>query len=317
MASRRTPLTPQRVMVCGGAGFVGSHLIERLLAEGHEVDAVDDLSTGSLANLGEARQSSGQFKFQHIDVASDAFTELVSHRRPAVMYHLSSFTPSTCHTNGALRSLSNTIAVLEAARLAGVSKVVTAVPATSMYGAVPARLLPVKEGQLPHPRSVVEVVTRAAVDVHAVYRDNHAVEYTVLALGNVYGPRQRAEDGVVAAFVESHRTGRGAILHGNGRQTRDFVYVDDAVDALARAIDRAGGLVINIGTGEQTTVRDLWTVVAGKGAPIPRGSSARPDDITRFSLSPVRARIQLGWSAFTALSAGVARTRDFSSSANE
>ncbi len=317
MASRRTPLTPQRVMVCGGAGFVGSHLVERLLAEGHEVDAVDDLSTGSLANLSDARQSSGQFKFQHVDVSNDSFTELVTHRRPNVMYHVSSFTPSMCHTNGALHSLSNTIAVLEAARLAGVAKVVSTVPATSMYGAVSARSLPAKEGQLPDPRSVVEVVTRAAVDAHAVYRDNHGIEYTVLALGNVYGPRQRAQDGVVAAFVESHRTGRGAILHGNGRQTRDFVYVDDAVDALARATDRAGGLVINIGTGEQTTVRDLWTIVAGKGAPIPRGSSARPDDITRFSLSPVRARIQLGWSAFTVLSAGVEKTRDSAPSTSQ
>lgn len=310
MASRRTPPTPTRVMVCGGAGFIGSHLVERLLAEGHEVDAVDDLSTGSLTNLADARQSSGQFKFQHVDVSSDAFIDVVAHRKPKVMFHLSSFAPSMNHTEGALRSLHTTVSVFEAARRGGVDKVVTTLPATSVYGAVPPRALPAKEGQFPGPRTVVEVVTRAAVEVHSAYRDNHGIEYTVLALGNVFGPRQRPDDGVVAAFVEAHRTGRGAILHGNGRQTRDFVYVDDAVDAVARALDRAGGLFINVGTGVQTSVRDMWTLVAGKGAPVPRGSSARPNDLSRFAVSPVRARIQLGWSAFTELAAGVAHTRD-------
>lgn len=302
-------MATRRIMVCGGAGFVGSHLVDRLLAEGHEVDVVDDLSSGSLANLADARAATGHFKFQHLAVGAREFTELVSLRRPEVIFNLSVLTPSQSHLSGAMASMASAVAVLEAARLSGVTKVVTTEPSTLLYGDVAARDIPIKEGHMSEPRLAGEVVARAISDMHTVYRELHAIEFTVLAVGTVYGPRQRPEDGVVASFLHALEEGKAPIIHGSGKQTRDFIYIDDVVDALVRSIDRAGGLVVNIGTGEQLSIRDLWSKMAGASSLTPHTSSARPHDVTRLALSPVRARIQLGWSPFTPLEQGLTLLR--------
>ena len=301
--------TTRKIMICGGAGFIGSYLVDRFMAEGHEVDVVDDLSTGSLANLAEARNASGRFKFQNISVLSGEFAELVSLRRPSVIINLAVFSPSQSHLNGAITAMQSTVAVLEAARLGGVSKVITGIPAALLYGEVTARDLPIKEGHINDSRTSEEVLARAAADIHGVYRDRHGVEFTVLAMANVYGARQRPEDGVVASFADALANGRAPIVHGNGKQVRDFIHVDDTVDAIARSLDRAGGLVINVGTGVATSIVDLWSVMGGASSPVPRTSAARPNDVVRLSLSPVRARIQLGWSPFTPLAEGLATLR--------
>jgi UDP-glucose 4-epimerase len=298
-----------KVLLCGGAGFIGSHLVDRLLAEGHEVDVVDDLSTGSLTNLADARNAAGRFKFQNIAIESSEFAELVSLRRPDVIVNLAVFTPSQAHLSGSMASFRASVAVLEAARLAGVSKVITALPAGLLYGEVAAKDLPIKEGHINDPRGSEEVIARAAADMHTVYRERHGIEFSVLAVSNVYGIRQRAEDGVVAAFIDSLDNGKAPIVHGTGKQSRDFIHVDDVVDALARSLERAGGLVVNVGTGVATSVIELWALMSGKSALAPRVSAARPHDLARLSLSPVRARIQLGWSPFTSLETGLATLR--------
>lgn len=305
-------MAPQKILVCGGAGFIGSHLVDRLMAESHEVDVVDDLSTGTLSNLAESRNASGRFKFQNISIQSPEFAELVSLRRPDIIVNLSVFTPSHAHLAGAAASLSGTIAVLEAARLGGVSKVVTALPAGLLYGECAARDLPIKEGHLNDARTSEEVLARAAADMHTVYRDRHGVEFTILAMSNVYGTRQRVEDGVVAAFCDALQHGKAPILHGTGKQTRDFVFIDDSVDAIVRSLDRAGGLTVNVGTGITTSILDLWSLMGGAASPVPRSATGRPHDLARLSLSPVRARIQLGWSPFTSLADGVSTLRQHS-----
>ena len=302
-------MASKMIMVCGGAGFVGSHLVDRLIAEGHEVEVVDNLSSGSLTNLADARNAAGRFKFQNIGIESREFSELVSLRRPQIIINLATFSPGHSHLNGAWSSLQLSVAILEAARLGGVEKVITALPSGLLYGEVAARDLPIKEGHINDPRTSEEVLARAAADIHSVYRERHGVEFTVLAIGNVYGPRQRTADGVVAAFVDALANGRAPIVHGNGKQTRDFIYIDDTVDAIARATDRAGGLIVNVGTGVATSISDLWSVMAGAASPVPRTSAARPNDLARLSLSPVRARIQLGWSPFTSLKDGLATLR--------
>jgi UDP-glucose 4-epimerase len=299
----------RKIMICGGAGFIGSYLVDRFMAEGHEVDVVDDLSTGSLANLAEARNASGRFKFQNISVLSSEFGELVSLRRPSVIVNLAVFSPSQSHLAGAMTAMQSTLAVLEAARLGGVAKVITGIPAALLYGEVSTRDLPIKEGHINDSRTSEEVLARAAADIHGVYRDRHGVEFTVLAMANVYGARQRPEDGVIASFADALANGRAPIVHGNGKQVRDFVHVDDTVDAIARSLDRAGGLVINVGTGVATSILELWSVMGGASSPVPRTSSARPNDVVRLALSPVRARIQLGWSPFTPLAEGLSTLR--------
>lgn len=152
-------------------------------------------------------------------------------------------------------------------------------------------------------------MARAIVDLLATYREQHAVEFTVLAMSSVYGPRQRPDRGVVAAFAAAALNAVAPHVAGDGRQTRDFVFVDDVVDALVRAGSRGSGLVVNIGTGTQTSVRDLWALVAGATAAGPIYGPPAADELLRFVVSPVRARIHLSWSPWTELKSGLAQLR--------
>lgn len=299
----------RRVAVIGGAGFIGSHLVDRLLLEGDRVDVLDDLSTGSLANLSEARTTatsgSGMLKIHHVDAGSSDAAALLVSRRPELVYVLAGVPARRSSPNDLAAAFARTVVVVDAARAAGASKVVTVVPGSVVHGVPAARDLPAKERDVV-PRGVRGVVARAVMDLLDVYRTEHALEFTVLALGTVYGPRQRPESGVVAAFRDAHARGVRPRITGDGRQTRDFVHVDDVVDALERAGRRGGGLAINVGTGTQTSIRDLWEAVAGPGAPAAEFVPARPDELPRFALAAVRARIHLGWSPWTSLADGLA-----------
>jgi UDP-glucose 4-epimerase len=295
-----------KALVCGGAGFIGSHLTERLLADGHFVEVVDNLSTGSIANLHAARALGGELKIHNVDVTSPEFLDLVSLRRPDVIFQLTALSPNVVHSTASLESAPAVVAALEAARLYGVRKVVVGVPAHLLYGEVPARDLPVKEARICEPISVPHVVARAILQLLAVYREVHAVEYTALAIANAYGPRQRPEDGVVAAFASAVANGVAPEFFGSGRQTRDFVFVEDVVDAYVRAIAKGDGLLINVGTGVQTSIASLWKMIGAKSVSGPIVGSARPSDISRFAVSPVRARIHLAWNPFTSLEDGLA-----------
>jgi UDP-glucose 4-epimerase len=196
--------------------------------------------------------------------------------------------------------------VLEAAKEHGVGKVVVTIDALALYGNPLAADLPLRDGQPAAPTTSRGIAMRTIIDLCKLYRTKHAVEFTVIALVNVFGPRQRPERGVAAAFVERAARGQTAEVHGDGRQTRDFLFVDDAVDALVRSAGRGGGLVVNVGTGVQTSVRQLERMVMGQ-APVATRIPARTDDIARFAVSPVRARIHLAWAPWTAVAEGVAR----------
>jgi len=279
------------VLVVGGAGFIGSHLTERLLAEGHTVDVVDLLTSGSLSNLAGARTAGGDLKIHTLDACADEFQALVAMRSPDVIYHLAVLPPGVPAERSAGDAMRSTIGVLEAARALGDVKVVVALTAVTLYGEVPSKDQPVKESQ---PWSPV-----------GVHREEHAVEFTALALSNVYGPRQRPDGGVVGAFANVLREGVTPMLHGDGRQTRDFLYIDDVVDALVRTALKGSGLVVNIGSGVATSIRDLWAMMAGPDGRSPAPSPRRQHDVTRFALSPTRARIQLAWAPWTELSVGL------------
>jgi UDP-glucose 4-epimerase len=297
------------VMVVGGAGFLGSHLADRLLVEGRGVDVVDDLSTGALHNLAAARAARGELSIHTLDAMSADLAALIALRRPSEIYHLAVLPPAQRAAVELGHSFTSVLGMLDAARRSGVAKVVVALPATALYGHPGARDLPLKEAAL-EPRGVRGVVAKAMVDLLGVYRERWGIEFTALALATVYGPRQRADGGVVAALADAAQEGRPPPITGDGRQTRDLVFVDDAVDALVRAGERGSGLVVNVGTGVQTSVRDLWSkLTAGADAPEPRFLAPRPDELARFALSPVRARIHLAWSPWTTVDEGLAQLR--------
>jgi UDP-glucose 4-epimerase len=309
-----------KLLVTGGAGFIGSALVDRLLAEGHVVEALDDLSTGSLANLAEARADrSGRLTFHQIDVRDPHVVDLIARRAPEVIFHLAAQVDVRVSvarpTFDAEVNVLGTLNVLEGARMAGTRKVVVASSGGTIYGEVAPRHLPAKESQPLAPVSPYGVSKRVALDYLGVYRRLHDVEFTALALGNVYGPRQvpHGEAGVVAIFASRLLAGEACTVYGDGEQTRDYVYVDDCVDAFVRAGARGDGLLINVGTGVETTVNDLYAAMAAAtGVDRPaRLAAARPGEVQRSALDPTRAAIQLGWTPWTTLADGTARVLEW------
>lgn len=304
-----------RILVTGGAGFIGSNLVERLLAEGHRVDVVDDLSSGSLANLADARRSpNGRMTFHQLDVRSEALIELMARTQPEVVHHLAARPPAQAASDpvGAAEvDLVGSLRVLEAARRCGAAKVVFA-STGHVYGEVDAGERPVRETHPQRPLSAPAVAKKAVAEYLALYREVHSLEYTALAVGHAYGPRQPAAGGVVARFASALVAGQACIVTGDGGQTRDFVYVDDVVDAFARAAERGGGLLLNVGTGRETAIADLYRLVAAEaGVDRPAVRAPAPDyEIRRVSLDPGRAAIHLGWKPWTGLEEGVAATVD-------
>ncbi len=301
------------VVVLGGAGFIGSHLVDRLLAEDHTVDVIDNLSDGSLANLATARASGGALRIHHLDTATPEAEASIGQRRPDVIFHLALLPRHRASALAQSDAFGSALATLEAARRHGVAKVVVALPASAIYGHPATKQLPVKEAEPSQlePNDVRGVVARAIIDLLVSYRDLHAIEFTALALGTVYGPRQRPTGGVVAAFVDAATQQRSPVVYGDGRQTRDFVFIDDVVDACVRAAGRGSGLVINVGTGEQTSIAALWSriaaTIAGAAALEPTHAPGRLHEVQRFAVSPVRARIHLGWSPWTGIDEGLTR----------
>ena len=303
-----------RALVTGGAGFIGSTLVDRLLAEGHQVDVVDDLSSGNLANLAEARADrSNEFKVHQIDIREPAVVDLIARQQPEVVFHLAAQADVRVSVArpvfDAEVNVIGSLNVLEGARIGGARKVVFASSGGTIYGEPAPTELPVKESHPQQPLSPYGVAKRVVTDYLHVYRELHALEFTSLAMANIYGPRQdpHGEAGVVAIFAGLLLAGQPCTVFGDGAQTRDFVYVDDAVDAFVRAADRGSGLLCNIGTGVETSVNELYaTMAAAAGVDAPaRHAEARAGELARSALDPGRAAMHLGWEPWTDLSGGV------------
>jgi UDP-glucose 4-epimerase len=307
-----------RALVTGGAGFIGSTLVDRLLAEGWEVDVVDDLSTGALANLSDARaHSDHHFTFHRLDVREPAISELIVRRKPDVIFHLAAQASVRISvdrpTFDAEVNIIGTLNVCEGALAAGVRKVVFSGSGGTLYG-VPEQI-PVREGHPQQPLAPYGVSKKAVGDYLHYYREVRGLEYTVLALANVYGPRQdpHGEAGVIAIFAGTLLDRERPTIYGDGEQTRDFVYVDDVVDAFVRAAEKGGGLIINIGTGAETSVQSLYDTMArvtGFKDPA-RYAPERAGELRRSALDPGRAAIHLGWEPWTKIEHGLRRTLDW------
>jgi UDP-glucose 4-epimerase len=309
-----------RALVTGGAGFIGSGLVERLLAEGHDVDAIDNLSTGTLSNLSGARARAGaRFSFHRFDIRAPELVDLVVKRQPEVVFHLAAQADVRVSVaDPALDAGVNVIGslhLLEGARRAGARKVVFAGSGGTLYG-TPTDL-PTPETHARRPVSPYGVAKKAVGDYLHYYEAVHGLDYAVLALANVYGPRQDpfGEAGVVAIFAHRLLEGEPVTIYGDGRQTRDFVYVGDVVDAFSRAKEpeAASGLVVNVGTGVETSVNELYATMArltGTGSEAVY-APARPGEVVRSALDPRLAGTELGWKPGTALEVGLSGTLDW------
>ena len=307
---------PGTVLVTGAAGFVGSHLTDRLLAGGYRVVGIDDLSVGRIANLAEARGYGKEFQFYNLDIRAEAMPAVFEKHQPDLVMHLaaqSGVPPSREDPRrDAEINVLGTLNLLDAAARMGTRKIIYAASGGTIYGE--PRRLPVKETALSgsHPQSPYGISKRVVHDYLLYFQRYEGVDFTSLALANVYGPRQdpQGEAGVVAIFGRRMLSGERPQINGDGNQTRDYVYVEDVVDAFARAVDAGSGRLLNIGTGLETSVNHLFRLLAeltgytgepGYG-PLPKG------DQRRSSLDPSLAERELGWKPWTQLEEGLRQT---------
>ncbi|MEV7009763.1 NAD-dependent epimerase/dehydratase family protein [Streptosporangium sp. NPDC051022] len=305
-----------RILVTGGAGFIGSNLVDRLLADGHEVTAVDDLSGGDRANLVAAAESP-HFTLHEMDIRDPALIGLAAEVRPEVICHLAaqiSVRKSVADpVHDARLNVEGTASVLTAAHHGGTRKVVFA-SSVAVYGR-PA-VIPVPGDTATDPRSPYAASKLSAETYLAAFKALHGIDYTTLVLSNVYGPRQSpdGEAGVVAIFTDALLNGTPTVVYGDGGQTRDYIFVDDVVDGFARACGDVGnGRRFNLGTGVETTDRALHSLVAEvAGAPDePDTASARLGDLPAMAVDPEPAFEGLGWRPRTDLAAGLKVTVDW------
>ncbi len=308
-----------RFLVTGAAGFIGSTLVDRLIADGHDVVGVDDMSSGKMANLASARAANkerrGAFSLTRLSVTDPGLADVVAKARPEVVCHLAAqidVRKSVADpVNDATVNVVGTINLLEACRKAEVRKVVFTSSGGSIYGT--QTKLPVNERVKPAPESPY-AASKASGELYLnAFAKMYGLEYTSLALANVYGPRQdpHGEAGVVAIFGTAMLTGRPTKVFGDGGNTRDYVFVDDVVEAFVRASGPGGnGRRLNIGTGIQTTDRHLHSVVAAAaGAPDdPEHAPPRLGDARSIALDASAARQAIGWEPWTRLEDGVKAT---------
>jgi UDP-glucose 4-epimerase len=303
-------------LVTGGGGFVGSHLCDRLLAEGHRVVAVDDLSTGRIANLTEARGYGKEFTFFNMDVRADGLLPLFERHRPQVVMHLAAqagVRPSLERPAfDASVNIMGSMNVLDCSVRTGARKVVYAASGGTIYGE--PRKVPARESSAPgsRPLSPYGISKKVVVDYLGYYQRYRGLQFTALALGNVYGPRQdpHGEAGVVSIFSSKMLAGQAPSIFGDGNQTRDYVFIDDVVHAFALAAERGDGALVNIGTGLETSVNGLYRMLAditgfagepGHG-PLPAG------ELRRSALDNAIAAEVLGWKPWTHLEDGLRET---------
>jgi len=306
-----------RALVTGAAGFIGSTLVDRLLADGHSVIGVDDLSSGRVSNL-EGARSNDAFSFVEADIVSADLIGLLAEAKPDVVYHLAAQVDVRRSVSDpqfdATVNVVGTIRVAEAARLASVRKVVHTSSGGSVYGA--PRNYPTSETAPTDPASPYAASKIAGEIYLNTFRNLHGMDCSHVAPSNVYGPRQdpHGEAGVVAIFINALLAGQPTVVFGDGSNTRDYVFVDDVVDAFVRASGSPGsGQRFNIGTGVETSDRKLHSVVAGViGAPDdPQSAPARLGDLKRSCLDARKAEMVLSWRAAVRLEDGVRRTVEY------
>jgi UDP-glucose 4-epimerase len=292
-----------RAVVTGGAGFIGSHLVDALVARGDEVHVLDNLATGSLDVVNSAAA------FHEGDIRSDA-AALFAEARPELVFHLAAQADVGTSVErpdyDADVNVVGTVRVLEAARACG-AQLVFSSTGGAIYGECDG---PVGEDAPRRPISPYGMAKLCAEEYLAGWNRLHGTGHVALRFANVYGPRQAAslEGGVVAIFLERLAAGDGAAIFGDGEQTRDFVYVGDVVQALLAAAGHDG--VFNVGTGVETSVNELHAACrrASGVEEQPRYAPARPGDVLRSVIDPSRAERELGWRAGTSLDEGLVQT---------
>ncbi len=297
-----------KILVSGGAGFIASHVSEALLAAGHEVHILDDLSGGRRENVPEGAV------FHEMDLRSrEAAACMLEHGFEAFVHHAAQMDVRKSVADPPFDATVNILGllnVMEAGRRAGLKKVVFASTGGAIYGE--PDYAPQDERHATRPLSPYGVAKLCSERYLDYYRNQYGIPFVALRYGNVYGPRQNphGEAGVIAIFAQRMLRGEQPVVYGDGLQTRDYVYVDDVVQANLKALDYDGSGIFNIGTATETSVNDLFDVLRDRMAPnmARRHEAGRPGEQRRSVLGFDLAREALGWLPRTALAQGLEET---------
>jgi UDP-glucose 4-epimerase len=307
-----------RCLVTGGAGFIGSNLVDALLARGDEVTVVDNLSTGRLSNLDSGLAAGAELT--ELDIREgEALSRLAAERRPEAIFHLAAqidvrksladpFFDAGVNVGG-------TANVLEAARAAECGRVVSISTGGAIYGEGEGQQLPLGEEAPIAPMSAYGQSKFAAEGYLSLYERLYGLSGVSLRLGNVYGPRQDplGEAGVIAIFCGLLKEGGRPTVYGDGTQTRDYIYVGDVVAAALAAGDGEATGPINIGTGKETSVLELVEALAeisGRQDFQPQLAPPRAGEVQAISIDPARAESELDWHPEMDLHQGLRVTLD-------
>jgi UDP-glucose 4-epimerase len=305
-----------RALVTGGAGFIGSNLVDALLERGDEVTVVDDISTGRRENLTGALEKGAELVESDIRDAR-AMSEVFGRARPEIVYHLAAqidVRHSVADPAADARiNVEGTVNVLNASLEAGVGRFVNTSTGGAIYGE--GQILPAPEDHPVAPMSPYGNSKFCAENYCSLFRRLHGLSTVSLRYGNVYGPRQDplGEAGVIAIFCGKLLEGGRPTVFGDGKQTRDYDWVGDVVSAnlAASQTDTAGPY--NVGTGRETSVLELVDVlrdIGGDDSFEAEFAPERPGEVQRIAIDPSRAREELGWEAKMDLREGLSRTLD-------
>jgi UDP-glucose 4-epimerase len=306
-----------RTLVTGGAGFIGSNLVDALLARGDEVTVVDDLSTGRRENL-EPGLVAGAALVEADIRDRAALEDLAGRERPEAVFHLAAQIDVRKSVADpafdAAINIGGTANVLEAARVAG-ARVVFSSTGGAIYGEGDGQELPLLEDAPLAPEAPYGQSKFAAEGYLALYERLYGLSTVALRLGNVYGPRQDplGEAGVIAIFCGRLREGKRPTVFGDGKQTRDYIYVGDVVAAMLAAAGSEATGPINVGTGIETDVLELVRALGELGVSgdfEPEFAPARTGEVQRISIDPSRAERELGWRPQMGLEEGLGVTLD-------
>jgi UDP-glucose 4-epimerase len=307
-----------KALVTGGAGFIGSNLVDALLARGDEVTVVDDLSTGRESNLTGALAAGA--RLERLDVRdAAALSALAGEVEPATVFHLAAQIDVRKSLEDpafdAEVNVGGTANVLDAARAAGAGRVVFVSTGGAIYGEGAGKELPLDESAPIEPFSAYGQSKFAAEGYLALYERLYGLSSMALRLGNVYGPRQDplGEAGVIAIFCGLLASGGRPTVFGDGTQTRDYIYVGDVVAAALAAAESSATGPVNIGTGLESSVLDLIGALAGLAGRedfAPEFAAPRAGEVQRISLAAGRAERELGWRPQVALEDGLRQTLD-------
>jgi len=300
-----------RALVTGGAGFIGSHIVDRLVASGRTVCVVDDLSTGSAGNIPPGPQ------FERVDICDAvALGDVFTRFKPDVVFHTAAQTDVRRSVRDpdfdARVNVLGGLNVLRAAIASGARRIVYASSA-AVYG--PPVLMPVPETHPTKPISEYGASKLAFEHYLSAYAARGLIEYAALRYANVYGPRQRSagEAAVVAVFARQMVGGEPVTIFGDGTKTRDYVYVGDVVEATLRAAAGPSRVVANVGWGKEVSDLELFRAVAAAAEyrKEPIFAADRPGDIARSCLDPALARTTWDWRASVPLEDGLRRVVEY------